>query len=153
MKYEESIGAPLLFYLMVGIVLLISGYSAVFIKGPWWLLYLNVLIFGILLCALMLFRELRIKLDDARISFGFPFLTKTILFEHIEKCEPLEFDWRRIFSYGIRADFANTTAFLGRSSKGIEITMFDGKRYIIATKNPERICSIISKKVSARNVF
>ncbi|HKM60012.1 MAG TPA: hypothetical protein VJY36_03985 [Candidatus Bathyarchaeia archaeon] len=93
------------------------------------------------------FRGLRIQIKDDRLYLDYGlFNKKSFLLKEIASCKKTKAFFRYLgvgVRYGIDGSMAYTTSF----ASAVEVTLKLGRVFVFSSKNPDKVCEIITKRV------
>jgi hypothetical protein len=93
------------------------------------------------------FRGLRIQIRDDRLYLDYGlFNRKSFLLKEISSCKKTKAFGRYLgvgVRYGIDGSMAYTTSF----ANAVEVTPKAGRMFVFSSRNPDKICEIITKRI------
>ncbi|MHA2283636.1 MAG: hypothetical protein ACXAC5_22570 [Promethearchaeota archaeon] len=119
------------------------------------LLVIGIIFGGVSLFILLIywnFRGLKITLtkNQFEVVYGI-FNHKKITLQKISKCEITKADFRKYGGVGIRLGFDGSWAYNTDFGEAVKLTFQHGRPFVFSTRNPQKICSLISE-LSEKNV-
>ena len=116
--------------------------------APDWAVWIIWIIFGIIFPVFFIFLRLETRVDDENLEFRyFPvhLSWKKIPFAEIEKAEATEYRPIREFGgWGIRFG-RHGKAYTVSGNRGVRITMKNGRKFILGSKNADELELVIKK--------
>jgi hypothetical protein len=141
-----------LFGLVTGIIVVVSVSLILFTNN---LLMEDVMglafswvILAFLLLVFWNFKGLRIKITDESLTLAYGlFNKKSFLLNDITSCKKTR-AFGRYLGVGVRYGTDGSMAYTTSFSDAVEITPESGRTFVFSSKNPDKICEIISKGMS-----
>lgn len=110
--------------------------------SPRWILVL-ALVFMLILTLYFWLVKLETKISRESINIRFaPFVNKTIKWNNIQTCEVLDYGF--VGGWGIRLWTSYGTVYNVKGSKGLFITLKDGKRLLVGTQRNEELQQVVN---------
>jgi energy-coupling factor transporter transmembrane protein EcfT len=152
-EYSEWVPAGALVKGLFGMVSLIIVFVtfAVFLFGEEPLVE-NILgvafawvILAILLLVFWKYRGLRIQIKDDKLSLDYGvFNKKSFLLKEITSCKKTR-AFRRYLGVGVRYGLDGSMAYTTSFANAVEVTPKVGRTFVFSSKNPDRVCEIMTK--------
>lgn len=94
------------------------------------------------------YRGFRIQIKDDRLSLDYGFFNKkSFLLKEIASCKRTK-AFGRYLGVGVRYGLDGSVAYTTSFANAVEITPRKGRTFVFSTKNPDKICEIITKAIA-----
>jgi hypothetical protein len=108
-------------------------------------------ILAFLLLVFWNYRGLRIQITDDRLSLDYGlFNKKSFLLKEIGSCKKTK-TFRRYLGVGVRYGLDGSMAYTTSFANAVEVIPKVGRAFVFSSKNPERICEIVTKGMLSWN--
>ena len=128
--------------ILLGIGILLTGYSGILYSN-----WITLSVFGVLVICIILFASLTVIVNNnsIEIKFGSGLIRKKFRFEEIESCTVVKNHWW--YGWGIRK-IPKGWLFNVSGLDAVELLMRNGKVYRIGTDDPQELSKFIQKKLN-----
>ena len=128
--------------ILLGIGILLTGYSGILYSN-----WITLSVFGVLVICIILFASLTVIVNNnsIEIKFGSGLIRKEFRFEEIESCTVVKNHWW--YGWGIRK-IPKGWLFNVSGLDAVELLMRNGKVYRIGTDDPQELSKFIQKKLN-----
>lgn len=98
----------------------------------------------------VVFKELRIVLDDETLTAGFGPLRRRVPLEAINRCEPLAYRWLDWGGWGIRWRPGGTLYNVpGDHGQAVQLTLANNRRFLFSSREPQAWCERLRMRYPA----
>jgi len=149
--YHDKIRAPLGFHLLLLLPLLASFGSVIVAHGP---IVVPILTNLLLLAAWALFSVLRISVSREQVYVQYGVFGPRIPVRAIERCEAVDYDWKKYGGWGIRYGRDGSVAYnmLGDGGRAVKIVYRKGSKLatvLVASPDPVRLAAAVNQARAA----
>ena len=144
---------PLIVLILVVPVLIILGiifFPTMFNGGKAMPLPTNAVLFAVIIVESIIlynFYQLRIRVTDKFLMFGFGWFKKRILLGDIKECLIQDYKLGRYGGYGIRIGWDKSVGYVARGGRGVRVNTIK-KNYFISSDNPEQFSGILKNLIN-----
>lgn len=149
--YHDKIRAPLGFHLLLLLPMLVSFSSVILARGP---IMVPIVTSLFLLLMWALFSVLRISVSREQVYVQYGLFGPKIAVRDIERCEAVDYDWKKYGGWGIRYGRDGSVAYnmLGDGGRAVKIVYRKGsksKTVLVASRDPVRLAAAINQARAA----
>lgn len=95
----------------------------------------------VLAAVAVIFKELRIELDDETLTVGFGPFRRRVPLQTITRCEPLTYRWLDWGGWGIRWRPGSTLYNVpGDHGQAVQLTLANNRRFLFSSREPQAWC-------------
>jgi uncharacterized membrane protein (DUF441 family) len=121
--------------------------------GSWWIGALVAALVGVGVPVLFAVARLRVEVEADRIVVRFrPFTTRTIGLDTVDRIESVTYrPLREYGGWGIKGWSRRKVAYNVRGTRGVLVTLVDGRTVLLGSQDPEAMAAAIRTARSARS--
>jgi hypothetical protein len=106
----------------------------------------SLAILGFILFLFVNYRGIKIQVTSNRVNVSYGvFNKKSISFDDIESCKAVKSSFGMYGGIGVRYGFDGSIAYTTSFGNAVKITPKKGRMFVFSSKNPDKICRLISK--------